>query len=1137
MTAEPDFIPKFDSGAGEMVERIRSHNWADTPLGALAEWPSNLRTCVRIMLSSQQPIWIGWGEQLIKLYNDPYIDIVRGKHPTALGQPASVVWKDIWKDIEPLLSKAMTKDEGTYVQSQLLIMERSGFPEETYYTFSYTPVLGDDGKPAGIICYNTADTEKIYSQRALKTLQQFDMLAQKKSEIEVYQQATRALEVNNFDFPFSLIYKITQPGREARLVASSGFETSLPQPETIVDFLNPGTRMGNIAKAITENELIVSENDGSWGDLPKGPWNVMPSKYVHLPIRGVNKKQVLGLLTVGLNPYRAFDDSYRNFLQSITDQISMGVNNIRAYEEERKRAQALEELDKAKTLFFTNISHEFRTPITLMLGPLEDLMINQRSTLSAEAHEKLQVTHRHTIRLLKLVNNLLDFSRIESGRHKGQFALTDIALYTKNLAANFRAVIESAGLIFSVDTEDNIPPVYVDRQMWEKVVFNLLSNAFKYTLTGSIAVRLKAGRQLLLVVEDSGLGIPAKELPLMFDRFHRVDNAGGRTFEGTGIGLSLIKELILMHKGNISVESEVGKGSKFTVTLPFGKDHLPVNQVKDKPGSGDFTEEIYVDGVAHLLEGQSSVDMDSSKAIEFSESKETVLIVDDNADMRKHIQAVVENRYNTLMAGNGIEALALLGKHSVALILCDIMMPVMDGIELLKKVKENPATSYIPVVLITARAGEESRIDGYELGADDYLVKPFSGNELLARIKSQIRVAKTRQKIEESEVKFRTLAETLPQLIWITDSDGSLEYASGRWRAYTGIEPTGADSWKQMLHPDDYTANMTEWAGVLQTSGKYNMEVRLKNLNNEYRWHYCQGVPVHNTAGVVTRWIGSLTDIHDQKLFTERLEQVVNERTMELMVKNDELVAAIEKEKDLTIKNIRKNEFILMASHELKTPITSIQGYVQLLLEKINPNGNPERNDFTLLPIALRSIEKQTKNLTRLISELLDLVRIEQGALLLHKTDLSFASVVQESVEHLRHVSKKSIQLTINADGIVHVDANRISQVLVNLMGNAIKYSPYSERIEVEIFKKDEQTISISIRDFGIGISAEEFDRIFERFYRVEGEREGTFPGFGIGLFIAKDITEKHRGVIAVQSERNKGSIFTVTLPLKNANQ
>jgi hypothetical protein len=225
---------EFLAGGGEMGERIRNFAWHQNPLGGPEHWPQSLKTCVRIMLSSKQPIWIGWGPQLIKLYNDAYIDIVRGKHPVAMGQPASVVWKDIWKDIEPLLSRAMLRDEGTYVESQLLIMERSGFPEETYYTFSYTPVLGDDGRPAGIICYNTADTERIINERSLKTMQQLDPLGQKKTEEEVYRQAARALAANTLDFPFaSYLQNYVHDGQAAEMIAGSGLlriRVSFPGP-------------------------------------------------------------------------------------------------------------------------------------------------------------------------------------------------------------------------------------------------------------------------------------------------------------------------------------------------------------------------------------------------------------------------------------------------------------------------------------------------------------------------------------------------------------------------------------------------------------------------------------------------------------------------------------------------------------------------------------------------------------------------------------------------------------------------------------------------------------------------------------------------------------------------------------------
>ena len=213
-------LPEFLSGGGELGELIRQKDWSATSLGPVNEWPNSLRTCIRIMLTSRQPMWIGWGHELIKFYNDPYKTIVGGKHPWALGQPASEVWKDIWKDIEPLLKQVMERDEGTYVESQLLIMERNGYPEETYYTFSYTPIPGDNGGTAGMICANTDDTERIISERQLKTLTRLaSRLKDAHTDTEVISHTVSTLSENSHDFPFVLFFSIA--GNEAFFSDSS----------------------------------------------------------------------------------------------------------------------------------------------------------------------------------------------------------------------------------------------------------------------------------------------------------------------------------------------------------------------------------------------------------------------------------------------------------------------------------------------------------------------------------------------------------------------------------------------------------------------------------------------------------------------------------------------------------------------------------------------------------------------------------------------------------------------------------------------------------------------------------------------------------------------------------------------------
>jgi signal transduction histidine kinase len=752
-------IPDFLSGGGEMGERIRNFDWSRTSLGNPENWEQSLKTCVRIMLSSRQPIWIGWGKDLLKLYNDPYKDIVRGKHPGALGQPASVVWKDIWKDIEPMLRQVMDKDIGTYVESQLLIMERSGYQEETYYTFSYTPVLGENGKPAGMICFNTDDTDRIISERQLKTLSELGkQLSQCKYETDVLHLTCTILNQNQHDFPFVSIYQVD--GQMADRAEIS--DPSIEKIATLnVDLTNPSRDKWRIADAVrSKKPVIIDDFVKRFGELKVPVWDKSPASAIVIPVSLVGESKTEIILVSGVNPYRKLDNKYTSFLNLVTDQLSSAVNSVHALEEERKRAAALQEIDKAKTIFFSNISHEFRTPLTLMLGPLEELM-QASQNLSPANVQNIETTHRNALRLLKLVNTLLDFSRIESGRQRGLFVRTDIAAFTQNLAANFRSVIEKAGLQLVVDV-DKIPgPVYVDHEMWEKIVFNLLSNAFKFTLDGSITVKLtSSGKQVILEIADTGAGIPEKELPHMFERFHRVENVPGRTHEGTGIGLSLVKELVSLHHGTVSVRSQEKKGTTFTITIPIGKDQHPADQISEREHDGsDGRGDAYIDEAVKLIAAGEKTT--ASNAVKDSHQP-TVLVVDDNADMREYIQSLLGRQFNVVTASNGKEALEKIKEEKPTLVLSDVMMPVMDGIQLIKEIKSRDETSNLPVILLTARAGEESRIEGYETGADDYLVKPFAAKELVARIKAQVLIARKRDAIEEDlERKVRERTQQL----------------------------------------------------------------------------------------------------------------------------------------------------------------------------------------------------------------------------------------------------------------------------------------------------------------------------------------------------------------------------------------
>lgn len=741
-TRETEFL----SGGGEMGERIRNFDWTKTPLGPAENWPRSLKTCVRIMLTSQQPIWIGWGPELIKLYNDAYKSIVGGKHPGALGKPASVVWKDIWSDIEPMLSKVMNQNEGTYTESQLLVMERYGYKEETYYTFSYSPVPGDNGQTEGMICYNTSETERVLNERALKTLREVsNSMNDCKTTHEVFERCALALSNNLYDFPFTSFYELKDI--TAGLLSKSGINTVHPLfPQTIN--LDDNPTIWNLALSIESGSPLLIENFQGYS-VPLGNWSEPTSKAVLFPMFTNTDKKPTHFFIAGLNPYRIYDEPFEAFIKLICEQVSQAFNTVQAFEAEKKRALALEELDRSKTVFFSNISHEFRTPITLMLGPLEELLKKGNSHLSTEEQENLKTTHRNAMRLLKLVNGLLDFSKVESGRMEARFMLTDISLLTKRLASNFQSLMEKGGLKFTVHTTDIGKSVYLDRSMWEKIIFNLLSNAFKYTLKGEVSISVFSSKEQVIVqVKDTGPGIPPHELPKMFERFHRVESITGRTHEGTGIGLSMVKELVHLHGGAIRVESEEGIGSIFTVTIPFGKEHLANEKIVDH--TADFSEVV---SEPFLLEAESLIQPEKKgmeSAAPSDRERLKILIADDNTDMRNYIFSLLKSSYTVVTAVNGQDALQKIKEHQPALVLSDIMMPIMDGIQLTKELKKDTNTATIPVILITARAGEESKLEGFEIGADDYLVKPFSARELVSRVAAHIQMAAVRKKAQEA---------------------------------------------------------------------------------------------------------------------------------------------------------------------------------------------------------------------------------------------------------------------------------------------------------------------------------------------------------------------------------------------------
>jgi PAS domain S-box-containing protein len=892
----------FVAGGGEMGQRIRAFDWSKTPLGPVAGWPQSLRTAVRIMLTSRQPFWIGWGKELTKLYNDPYKPIIGGKHPSALGQPASVVWREIWDKIGPMLSTAMRGDEGTYVESQLLIMERNGYPEETYYTYSYSPIPNDIGGAGGIICANTDDTQRVLGERQLALLRELASgTADARTWKEACEQCARALLANPRDLPFALIYVVSPDGGSVSLAAASGIERGHAAAQETVALDGPSAwPFAEVLRA--QAVRLVRDLPATFGDkLPTGAWHQCPSQAAVLPIPATGATGRAGVLVVGLNPFRLFDDAYEGFLGLVAGQIAASIGNAHAYEEEKHRADALAELDRAKTAFFSNVSHEFRTPLTLMLGPVEDLLARSYTDLPPAAAGQLEVVNRNGLRLLRLVNTLLDFSRIEAGRILASFQPTDLATFTADLASVFRSACERAGLRLKVDCPKQGQRVYVDREMWEKVVLNLLSNAFKFTFDGEIEVSLhQTGNVAELRVRDTGTGIPTDEMPRLFERFHRVQNARGRTHEGSGIGLALVQELVKLHGGSITATSDFGRGTTFTVTVPLGSAHLPpdqIGEVRNVTANGTGASS-YVEEALHWLpdEGQVTADRRSELPTyqeplptpcclpdpDEADDRPRVLVADDNADMRQYVCRMLADQFRVEAAPDGAAALAAVNAQPPDLILTDVMMPRLDGFGLLRAVRANPRTRNLPVIMLSARAGEESRVEGMEAGADDYLVKPFSARELLARVTAHLQMARMRREASESlrqgEERLRMALTAARMVAWQFDPATGNVVVSDNAADVFGLPPgsTLEHSYQAfaLVHPDDVDRHRGKVMKAVEECGSYLSQFRMIRPDNQaVIWLEERGHALRGKSGKTTRLVGVVLDITDRKQAEEALHQ------------------------------------------------------------------------------------------------------------------------------------------------------------------------------------------------------------------------------------------------------------------------
>lgn len=807
----PDAIFGADGEVGRDLGRV---DWAATPLGPPAGWPQSLRTAVSILLSSRFSMWMAWGPELTFFCNSAYRrDTLGQKYPWALGRPAREVWAEIWDDIGPRIQRVLSTGQATWDAALLLFLERSGYREETYHTFSYSPLRDDFGHVVGMLCVVSEDTDRVINERRMATLRDLGSdPSVVRTEQEMLAFTAAQLGHDPRDLPFTLTYLFDDRlfdegsfdegsfagGAAARLAAVSGI--AMGQPAAPTTLAADGSAVWPLEQAARGQSVLV-ELDGLFHQLPTGDWPDPPAQalVVPLPQQGAPP---YGFLVAALNRYRRLDEGYRGFVELVAGHLSAGIASARSYQAQQQRAENLAELDRAKTTFFSNISHEFRTPLTLIIGPVAELR-RRAPGLDEQAREELEVVHRNGLRLAKLVNTLLDFSRIEAGRMRAHYQPVDLAAVTADLASVFRSAVERAGLEFIVDCAPLDEPVYVDRDMWEKVVLNLLSNALKFTFEGSITVRVgRRDGDAVVTVSDTGVGVPAAEMPRLFERFHRVETVQARSNEGSGIGLALVKELVGLLGGSITVDSSQGVGTTFTIRLPYGTAHLPAGALAShEPAQAVSAAEAYLQEALRWVPADTNAVVDTGPARPTedpvtaesvpagSATRARVLVADDNADMRDYLTRLLRSAdYRVDALSDGRQALAAIRAEVPDLVISDVMMPRLDGLALVAQLRADPRTAAVPVLLLSARAGQEASVEGLDAGADDYLVKPFAAAELLARVRANVQMTRLRN----HHARWRTaLVDSLQEAFFVCDERGTVVEINSAFTEILGYGPEG----------------------------------------------------------------------------------------------------------------------------------------------------------------------------------------------------------------------------------------------------------------------------------------------------------------------------------------------------------
>ncbi|CAJ0906946.1 11923_t:CDS:10 [Entrophospora sp. SA101] len=1244
--ADNDDLPSTSySEETPIKDLIHDYDWASTSLGPVESWDSSLKSAVSICIHSVFPMAIYYGDDLVFIYNQMWRPILKMKHPSALGKTFGEVWPEIYDKFMKLFQEVKASGKGTSEDDTKLFLQRDGYNEETYFSFALNPIFNGD-TVTGILAVVQETTEKVLGARRLKVLSELGNNTPGTRSVEnACHLLTSTLREHNADIPYSLVYLIENKNNSAKsadLIATTFDEDleiesdengvkkcsfvkgksrrSLPDyfPRTydfvdltmddddnITDSSSTFSASSSDLTIPKINKEVLSEY-GHPLDLSDTSSSTWPLKKVlksstkvivklknssyaiifPVYINSGGKLVLTAIMICGINIYRTIDNEYIDFLKLVMGHANSAMTHGRSREEEREQAAILEDLNRQKIMFFQNVSHELRTPLTLMLSPLDEAVTIYTSAKYDTLLTHLNMAQRNSRRLLK-------FSRIEAGRLEAIYRETDISKLTIELASCFESMAQSLNLQYNIEiikpeifNKNITKKVYLDKDMYEKIVFNICSNAFKHTWEGSVTIRLYVDKKddkeiVIFEVSDTGVGIPENDLPNLFQRFYRVESKQSRSHEGTGIGLALVRELINLHGGDISVESKIDVGSTFKIWIPTGFEHLPLDRV---------------------IFGASPSDRDI----------QMLNIIENDRRDRTYLTGILfKDDFKVYSASDGKDALAIVKslKKLPDLVLSDIMMPNMNGIELLNALRSDPRTQSIPVILLSAKAGEEARLNN---GADDYLTKPFQPKELIARVRANIKLSNLRQKLYNQrrqqnitkELLFTiskeihsendlqgTLSNVIKEIHKIFDCDRILIYADkvdNPDNEFYNVEVSEAVILAQISKDErefscvgktiDYheeriniqtdprllDGHISEIDGNDYLNNEHNNNNNASNnegnceyigqsddvivdqfeMPNYYFSFLKERVSLYCILIIVKKkrwgWISFHRPAHrnfndSEKIFLQQIANqislaITHSKLLEEKLKREAQIEAAKVASDA------KNQILANTSHELRTPLGAIIGVLSAFEE--TPLTDEQMDMVQIMTRASDVV-------LSVINDILDAAKMGAQKISLANKIFDVFDLMERTIEMFsERAGLKGIELILDYGSFdieksIKSDPERLQQVLMNLLLNAIKFTENGEiTVEVSVMneensenknglkfidnycdikKKKKDVLLFKVSDTGIG------------FIQCDASMTRPQDGIGLGLAICKYLVTINGGKLGVESELGKGSTFWFT--------